>query len=200
MMSRLWLIPTLALCAASAHAQTLEGQALVNALRHGGYILVMRHASSPRQAPSKAEANADNATDERQLDQEGRDTAIAMGRALRDLKIPVGEVLSSPTYRARETVKYAQLGTPKPYPELGDNGKSMSGGTEAQATWLRKRVTEFPSGANTFIVTHFPNLMGAFPQWASGVTDGEALVLGPDGKGGATLVARIKIDDWPKLK
>ena len=200
MMSRTWLIPALVLVAAAAHAQTLSGPALVKALQQGGYVIVMRHTSSPREAPAKAAANPDNVNAERQLDQEGRDTAIAMGQALRDLKIPIGDVLSSPTYRALETVKYARLGTARTFAELGDNGQSMSGGTAAQAAWLRMRVTQFPSGANTVVVTHFPNLTGAFPQWAAGVADGEALVLGPDGKGGAMLVARVKIDEWTKLK
>ena len=75
----------------------------------------------------------------------------------------------------------------------------MSGGTQAQAAWLQKKVTQFPSGTNTIIVTHLPNLTGAFPQLAAGMADGEAMVLGPDGKDGATVVARVKIEDWPKM-
>jgi phosphohistidine phosphatase SixA len=187
------------LLAGPAPSQTLSGEALVKALRRGGYVIVMRHTSSPRDVPDKQTANADNVKPERQLDEVGRTTAIAMGKALRDLKIPIGDVLASPTYRALETVKYAQLGNPRPYTELGDNGQSMQGGTEAQAAWLRKRVTQFPSGSNTILVTHFPNIKDAFPQ-ASNVDDGEALVFGPDGKGGATLVARIKIEEWPGLR
>ena len=186
--------------AGAAPAQTLSGEALVKALRRGGYVIVMRHTSSPREAPAKQAANPDNVKVERQLDQVGRDTAAAMGKALRDLKIPVGDVLASPTYRALETVRYAQLGNPRTYPELGDNGQSMQGGTEAQAAWLRSRVTQFPSGSNTILVTHLPNIAGAFPQSASGLDDGESLVFGPDGKGGATLVARIKIEAWPGLR
>jgi len=177
----------------------LSGEALVNALQRGGYVIVMRHTSSPNDAPDKKTANADNVKLERQLDETGRTTATAMGKALRDLKIPLGEVLASPTYRALETVRYAQFGAPHPYPELGDNGRSMQGGTEAQAAWLRNRVTQFPSGSNTILVTHFPNIRDAFPQ-ASGVADGEALVFGPDGKGGAALVARIKIEQWPGMR
>jgi phosphohistidine phosphatase SixA len=187
------------LLAGPAPAQMLSGEALVKALRGGGYVIVMRHTSSPSEAPDKKTANADNVKLERQLDETGRTTATAMGKALRDLKIPVGEVLASPTYRALETVRYAQFGAPHPYTELGDNGRSMQGGTEAQATWLRNRVTQFPSGSNTILVTHFPNIRDAFPQ-ASGVADGEALVFGPDGKGGAALVARIKIEEWPGMR
>jgi phosphohistidine phosphatase SixA len=179
--------------------QLLQGEALIKALREGGYVIVMRHASSPRDAPNQQTANPDNVKLERQLDQEGRTTATAMGKAFRDLKIPIDEVLNSPTYRALETVKYGQFGAPHPIVELGDNGQSMQGGTEAQAAWLRKRVTQFSHLANTLIITHAPNLTRAFPKEAEGVADGEAMIFGPDGKGGAVLVARVKIEEWTKF-
>jgi phosphohistidine phosphatase SixA len=180
-------------------AQTLSGNALVSALRKGGYVIVMRHAASPREVPDKASANPDNTKLERQLDAAGRSTSIAMGKAVRDLKVPVGDVFSSPTYRAVETVKYAELGQAKPVPDLGDGGQSMQAAGDAQGGWLQKKVTEFPTGRNTVLVTHMPNITRAFPGM-TGVADGEALVFGPDGKGGATLVGRIKIEEWPTLK
>jgi hypothetical protein len=49
-------------------------------------------------------------------------------------------------------------------------------------------------------VTHLPNITRAFPQLASGLADGEALIFGSDGKGGATLVTRIKIEEWPEIR
>ena len=182
------------LLAGAARAQQLQGDALVKALRQGGYVIVMRHASSPREIPDKAAANPDNTKPERQLDPEGRASATAMGKALRDLKIPIGAVLTSPTYRALETIRYAQFGKPQEFPELGDNGQSMQGGTEAQAVWLRKKVTEFPKGTNTLIVTHMPNMSRAFPESTSNLADGEALVFGPTG-----VVARIKIEEWTRF-
>jgi phosphohistidine phosphatase SixA len=182
----------LALFSGTAAAQTLSGDALVKALRQGGYVILMRHASSPREVPDKQTANPDNTKPERQLDAEGRTTATTFGEALRDLKIPIGEVLASPTYRAMETVRLAKLRDPKPQPELGDNGQSMQGGTEAQAAWLKKAVTQFPSGKNTILITHLPNIRGAFPQLTPAPMDGEALVFGPQG-----IVARIKIEEWP---
>jgi phosphohistidine phosphatase SixA len=180
----------------SAMAQQLSGDALVKALQQGGYVIVMRHTSSPREVPDKSKANPDNTKPERQLDAEGRASAAAFGKALRDLKIPIGEVLSSPTYRALETAKYAGLPIAIEVPELGDNGQSMAGGTAAQAAWLQKRVTQMPKGTNTILITHQPNLVGAFPQLAQGVQDGEALIFGPN----TTLVARVKIDEWSQLK
>jgi phosphohistidine phosphatase SixA len=193
------LISLILAFAAMAQAQMLSGDAVVKALRQGGYVIVMRHASSPREVPDKASANPDNTKPERQLDETGRTTATAMGKAVRDLKIPIGEVLTSPTYRAQETIRMEQWANPKPVPELGDNGQSMQGGTEAQATWLQKEVTRFPAGTNKILVTHLPNLTRAFPQAAAGMEDGEALIFASDGKGGAKVIARVKIEDWQKL-
>jgi phosphohistidine phosphatase SixA len=178
-----------------ASAQTLAGEALIKALRQGGYVIVMRHASSPREAPDKQTANADNVKLERQLDEAGRASSVAMGRALRNLKIPVREVLTSPTYRALETVRLAQLANSRSNAELGDGGQSMQGVTDAQATWLRERVTQLPAGTNTIIVTHMPNISRAFPAWGA-VEDGEAVVVGAGGR----VVGRIKIEEWPRLR
>ncbi len=189
-----------AMLAIPASAQTLQGDALVKGLRQGGYVIVMRHTSSPREVPDNQTANPDNTKPERQLDAEGRATATAMGKALRNLRIPIGAILSSPTYRALETIRYAHFGTPKTYPELGDNGQSMQGGTEAQAAWLRTQVTQFPMGANTLIATQLPNITGAFPDLASGMADGESLIFAPNATGVAHCVARVKIGEWSAMQ
>ncbi|HEY2341554.1 MAG TPA: histidine phosphatase family protein [Chthoniobacteraceae bacterium] len=187
------------IAATSAHAQQLEGKALVQALQRGDYVILMRHTSSPANPPAKENADAQNTHLERQLDETGRNTATAFGDALRRLKIPVGQVLSSPTYRALETAQYAHLENPKATPELGDNGQSMQNTNVSQSAWLQKQVTQFPHGSNTILITHQPNIVAAFPQWSAGLSDGEALILASDGNGGAKLVARVKIDEWPKL-
>jgi hypothetical protein len=45
-----------------------------------------------------------------------------------------------------------------------------------------------------------PNITGAFPQLAPGLEDGEALIFGPDRKGQAILVTRVKIGEWPAMR
>ncbi len=97
----------------SAQIPTLSGDALIGALRQGGYVIVMRHATSPRDVPTRQTANPDNVKLERQLDESGRASATSMGVALRELKVPIGAVLTSPTYRAVETVRLAWLENPK---------------------------------------------------------------------------------------
>jgi len=182
-----------------ARGQTLSGEALVKALQHGGYVLVVRHASSPRETPDRASVDPENINLERQLDVKGRESAIAMGEAIRALRIPIGVVLTSPTYRAQETVRLARLPNPQPQAELGDGGQSMQGVTQSQTAWLKNKIMEFPRGTNMVLVTHLPNISTAFPQWTTGLSDGETLVFGPDAQGVAMVVARIKIEQWPHL-
>jgi phosphohistidine phosphatase SixA len=198
--SRLLLSSMLVLCGA-AYAGPPKGRDLVTALHSGGYVILMRHASSPRLPPQPDEANPDNTQHERQLDESGRASAREMGAALRQLNIKVGEVLSSPTYRALETVRLARFGTPKRFPELGDAGQSMASDKSGQrGAWLRAKVAiPPPRGANTVIVTHLPNVSEAFPDNAKGLEDGEALIFHPDTHGGASLVARVKISEWGVL-
>ncbi|MEI9815221.1 MAG: histidine phosphatase family protein [Acidobacteriota bacterium] len=183
----------LLLSCVAVSAQSLTGEALVKALQSGGNVIVMRHASSPREVPDKAAANPDNTKLERQLDDIGRNTATTMGRAIRGLKIPIGAVLASPTYRALETARYAQLPNPETTPELGENAASMSGGTAAQAAWLKTRVTQAPLVTNDFLITHQPNIAAAFPGIAV-VNEGDALIF-HDGQ----MIARIAINSWPAL-
>src|SRR5262245_33696056 len=124
-------------CAVFARAQ-----APVAALRAGGFVLVIRHATAPREAPAPDSAAPGHQTVERQLDARGRADATALGDALRRLKIPIGTVLTSPAFRAIETVRYARLDGYTAVEELGDNGRSMQGVTDAQADWLRRTVAQ----------------------------------------------------------
>lgn len=183
-----------------AIAQMLDGSMLVAALRKGGHVIVMRHARSPGQPPAGSALHPDNVGGERQLDEAGRAAATAMGDAIRELRVPIGDVLTSPTFRARETARYAGFANGHAYDELGDGGASMKQADDARAEWLRRKAGERPAaGANTLIVTHQPNIARAFPD-AANVAEGEALVFEPDGKGNARLVARVPIDRWSSLR
>lgn len=188
------------LVAGIAQADPLSGAALVKALHQGGYILLMRHASSPATPPAAESAERDNTKLERQLDQTGRNSAQAMGAAIKTLGVPVGEVWSSPTYRALETVRLASLPNPRTAAELSDGGQSMQPVSKDQTAWLQAKLAERPrAGTDTVIVTQYPNILDAFGQKASGLTDGEALIVRPDGAGAEEIVGRVQIDEWPGL-
>ena len=187
-------------CTHPAGAASLS-PGLVEQLRHGGYVLVMRHASSPANPPDKQHADPQNLTLERQLDDKGRTTAQAMGRAFKALRIPLGEIFSSPTYRARETIRLANFGAPQPVAALGDQGRSMAQiQGNGPAEWLKAKVAQKPAGgANTILVTHMPNIAAAFPDDSKDLQDGETLIFQPQSAGPARMIARVPIEDWDKL-
>lgn len=174
---------------------------MTGALQRGGYVILMRHASSPVTPPDAAHAELGNVKNERQLDEKGRASARSMGAVFRRLRIPVGRVLSSPTYRALETERLARFGPVQTFSELGDAGKSMSAdATGARGRWLRSQVAQSPkAGTDTIIITHAPNIAEAFPLDVKDLGDGAALIFRPDGSGGVLLVARVKIEEWSQL-
>jgi phosphohistidine phosphatase SixA len=186
-------------CGSLANGQPPAGSALIEALRHGGYVIVMRHAHAPDAPPFASEADPANRNHERQLDPAGQSAALDMGSALRKLHLPIGAVWSSPTYRARQTVRLAGLPAARIAAQLGDGGHSMKAATSEQARWLRALANRPPrKGTDTVIVTQNPNIKAAFGKSASAMKDGEALVLRP-GKQTPRLVGRIGIDQWPIL-
>jgi phosphohistidine phosphatase SixA len=183
----------------SATAQSLSGDSVVD-LRSGGYVLVMRHAHSPRDVPDAASAHRDNINLERQLDADGRAAAVAMGTAVRKLGIPIGQILTSPTFRALETVRALGLGDARSLEELGDGGINMQPDADGmRSAWLRAKAMEPPAeSTNTLMVTHLPNLRGAFGDAAADMADGETLILRSD-EGRAVVVGRVRIDEWSSL-
>jgi phosphohistidine phosphatase SixA len=186
------------LASLAAQAQTLSGDELVEALQGGGYVLVMRHASSPRERPSAEAAAPGNIGRERQLDDEGRALMSAMSYAFRELDIPVGDTLSSPAFRTVETARYFGFGDLQTVPELGGGERMASrGGTDS--SWLERKVAEPPpDGSNTVIITHGPNISDAFGDRADDVAEGETLIFRP-GRHGADLVARLPVREWAVL-
>ena len=201
-MRRLWtkrilplvILPMLILGEASA-ASLLAGKQLTTALAGGGYVFLMRPAKSPGTPPTAAQAEPGNVSHERQLDERGREAAHVMGQVLRQLRIPVGQVLSSTAYRALETARLAQLPDPHTYDDLAEAGI----GSE-QIGSLRAQVAVPPAaGTNTIIITHLRNISAAFAADAKNLAEGEALIYKPNGKGSAALVGRVRMEDWPSM-
>ncbi len=187
----------LMLFALQADAQALEGAPLVEKLQQGGLVLVMRHTNSPRELPDEATANPDNINGERQLDDKGRRDATSMGEALRRLEVPIGEVLSSPTYRALETARLAGLDNVSVQEELSNEG--MTDSSAQYRDWLRTQAGYQPDIGNRLLITHGPNISAAFPDDVEGLEEGDMLVIDPEGEGGPVVIATIKSGDWATL-
>jgi hypothetical protein len=48
-------------------------------------------------------------------------------------------------------------------------------------------------------VTQYPNIQEAIGQNASGLTEGDALIVRPGDAGADEIVGRVKIEEWPTL-
>src|SRR6201995_308576 len=87
-----------------ASADTIN---LLQSLRAGGLVIVVRHgATFPDQADTDP-LNFDNVAAQRNLNENGKALAKAFGNAIRQAGIPVGQVLTSKYNRAYETAVIA---------------------------------------------------------------------------------------------
>ena len=178
----------------------LAEEDLINNLRQGGYVLLMRHAFDHRDLPDTEEVLPDNREGERQLSEEGREDAAAVGEALRQLQIPVGDVWASPAYRAVQTAQAAGWEQFSTEPQLDNEAAGLVvGATDSE--WLRQKVAEVPSEGNTIIITHPPNIARAYPLVRPLPQQGEILVFDPDNEDrtGPVLVSRVTPDQWEEL-
>lgn len=91
--------------ALAATAQGAEAAALVAALGAGGHVAVMRHSITDRSQRDTGDLS--NRAGQRNLSEAGRAQAMRIGRAVAALNIPIGEVLTSPVFRARDTAELA---------------------------------------------------------------------------------------------
>ncbi len=183
-------------------AVELKGAALIVALRHGGYVLHMRHG----EATVGNDVNLDVVPHwkdicelQRNLNPIGRDNARKVGAAMRELQIPVGAVYTSQFCRARETARLMGFDNAAMLEEFNfPSGQKVL----RNATELRiKRLSEAPAaGTNTLIVAHTvvkPELEIDKPIFGS--TFAEIIVFKPDGKGGTQAIGQIKVADWEAM-
>ncbi len=181
----------------------------LESVRKGGYVIVIRHGqttsdhSDPMANPAKNDPMnkpAKKAAGERQLSEEGRAQAKSIGEAMHKLKIPVGVVMTSPLQRAIDTGTLLGYGNATTNPDLGEAGSALSPEeNKRRAEAMRKIVGQRPAEKNLVVVTHKPNIVDAFGKDWSNVSEGEASVFEPDGKGGYKLVVRVPSNDWNGL-
>jgi broad specificity phosphatase PhoE len=159
-------------------------------LQRGGYIIVMRHATTvPGTGDPQGYTLKDCAT-QRNLSDDGRAQARRWGAAVAKHRIPIGDVFSSEWCRCLDTAKLA-FGSATPWAALNsffDNPDRQAAQTKA----IRARLASNPSPQkNTVLVTHQVNvtaLTGVSPQM------GEAVLLRADKQANFTISGRLLVD------
>ena len=189
--------------AAPAQSETrLSGEALVQALRQGGYNIYFRHAATDWSQSDRVREAGDWLSCDpariRQLSDTGRETARAVGDAIRALGIPVGQVLASPYCRTVETAKLMKLGPVETTTEVMNmRVAEYFGGRQAIVKTARARLATPPAvGTNTVIVAHGNVARDSTPVYPG---EAEGVVFKPDGESGFSVIARVSPAQWAEL-
>jgi phosphohistidine phosphatase SixA len=189
---------------ASFDASAADLGALVPQLRQGGYVLVIRHVATDDSQKDVYPFVFDDMKKQRQLSEQGRQTARDVGAALKTLGIPLGEIYTSQLHRAVETGSLISGSQPVAKSELTDSGAGSAaamakptGANTKVGSAIRDLVNTAPKPAtNNVLVTHKTNIADAFGKEFGNVAEGEAIVLKPNPSGAPTLVDRVQAQEW----
>src|SRR5499427_1645660 len=186
----------LAVAASTGASAAANDQELVQALRAGGLVIVIRHgATFPDQADTDP-LNFDNIAAQRNLNDKGKALAKAFGDALRQAGVPVGNVYTSKFNRAYETAIIARFTDVEKTADLTEGGLVVTPNeNNRRADALRKLLATNPRpGTNTVLITHKPNILDALGKDWFDVKEGEASIFRPE-NGRYTLVVRVQMAD-----
>ena len=172
----------------------------VQALRAGGFVIVVRHgATFPDQADTDP-LNFDNVAAQRNLNDKGKVLAKAFGAAILQAGVPVGKVFTSKYNRAYETAVIAGFKDIEKTADITEGGLVVSPNENNRRTEaFRKLLGTAPTpGTNTILITHKPNIVDALGKDWFDVREGEASVFRPENDS-YRLVARVQMEDWPRI-
>ena len=201
MKKRAPILLTMVIAAAATAAQPPSPSELLPELRKGGFVLFIRHPKTNADQADTDPLHLDNIKAQRQLSDEGRKQAKALGEAFRALKIPVDKVISSKFYRAQEAAKLLDVGEVTSTLDVTEGGLVVSPNeNQRRAKALRQLLaTPPPKGKNLVIVSHKPNLQDAAGKEFGDVGEAEVVVFQPLGDGKFRVVTRVAAPEtWTK--
>jgi phosphohistidine phosphatase SixA len=166
---------------------------LVRDLRKGGYILLFRHGMTNWNERDGAEGDFANRAKQRNLSESGRAQAVALGKAIAALGIPIEKVLASPMWRCRDTAQLA-FGAYDTTIMLYGKGPTFR---EARIKML---ATAPATGKNLVLVGHQDHFIPIVPGLKRDqLKEGDALVFQPLGSGTYRVVTQVTPSEWAKL-
>jgi broad specificity phosphatase PhoE len=173
---------------------------LLQALRTGGFVIVVRHGATFQDQADTDPLNFGNIAAQRNLNDKGKALAKAFGDAIRQAGVPVGKVFTSKYNRAYETAVIAGFKNIEKTADITEGGLVVSPNeNNRRIDAFRKMLGTAPSpGTNTILITHKPNIVDALGKDWFDVKEGEASLFRPE-NGGYTLIARVQMEDWPHI-
>jgi phosphohistidine phosphatase SixA len=188
-------------CSGPQSGQSAAPFPWIDSLRHGGYVIVIRHAETNLDQADLDPLNIADVSKQRQLTDAGRSVARSIGDAMHRLKIPVSSVQTSMFNRAVETGRLLGFGDVRMLRDLTEGGLVVTPRENSRRAETLRRLTAIPPPLfnNTVIVSHKPNIMEAFGKEWFDLREGEATIFKPNGDGGYAVVARVQGDEWAKF-
>lgn len=151
--------------AASASAASIGLAEAAARLAGGGYVLMMRHASTEPGVGDPPQFRIGDCATQRNLSAEGRQEALATGRALAAAGIRFAQVRSSQWCRCAQTATLA-FGAHEPWPVLNSFFGERSAGPQRA-----REVAEFARSVrppdNAMLVTHQVNIQASLGTWTA---------------------------------
>ena len=181
------------LCPALASSSILaQDQAVWKALRMGGHSVLIRHTIAPGTFDPPGFKLGECST-QRNLSDDGRAQAKALGEMFATMQVVIGTVRSSEWCRCVDTASLA-FGSSKlqTWPALNSPTQLAPEQRKANADSVRKAIQSFsprtsPSRANQVFVTHNFNIQDITGQ---SIAEGEFLVM-REGPQGPQLAGRL---------
>jgi phosphohistidine phosphatase SixA len=147
----------LALCASCA-AGADDAAPLWAALRSGGHVALVRHASTGGGAGDPPGFRLDDCATQRNLSDQGRDQARRLGDRFRAEGIAIGKLLSSQWCRCRETAGLMKLGPLEPTPTF-NNAFTLRDRVEELTAGAREIIAAWTGPGTLVVVTHGANIL-----------------------------------------
>ncbi len=186
-----WRATMLAMSALLAMPAAADEAAAWAALRAGGHVALMRHASTEPGLGDPPGYKLDDCATQRNLSAQGREEARRIGEKLRKEGVTVEKVYTSPWCRCRDTALEA-FGKADDWEALSsffDDRSRAPGLTERVKNRIGTYSTRRPKGT-VVMVTHNVNI-AALTHVAAGT--GEIVVVRPDGCCGLKVVGQIRL-------
>lgn len=164
----------------------LADEAVWALLQAGGQVVLVRHAITEPGFGDPPGFRLDACGTQRNLSDQGRADARRLGEVLRERRVPVGRVLSSPWCRCLETARLAFGREAEVERSLGNLFGRRE--LEAQQVAELRKLVRRPQGGNLFMVTH-----GSTTLALTGVSPGtgEMVVLTPQAGGAFRVAGRV---------
>jgi phosphohistidine phosphatase SixA len=170
---------------------------IATTLQQGGNVVFFRHGTTDMLATDQYPlADMADCSKQRNLSPSGVAASKEMGEAIRQLGIPIGDILASPYCRSMDTARYA-FGRATASPDLYVRRTEEGWALDEAGEQLKKLVAMLPApGTNTVLVGHVFNVQKTF---GLSPTEGEAIVFRPDGRGGYRVVGQLTATQWGDL-